>query len=624
MHSELCSHRTQSIGAICCAIGYVIVKDRRVVAIVGEVGAPRAVATTDPGEATRRVPELSVGLDRPVCAGRSISDGGGRMGRFDLVEQPWIPVMAEGERVEVGIRRALVEAHLFDGFAVDDPLEVVAVLRQVLLPVLIDACGAPRDREEWSSWWEDGEFCDERLKQLGKYFKHHAVDCFDLFHPERPFAQVAGLRTAKGETKPVSLLIPRLAAGNNVPLFSARAESDPPALTPARAARALLSVHCWDTAAIKSGAVDDPAVKAGKTTGNPTGPVGQLGVIVPFGATLFHTLLLNLPILPQGVNPGDRPQWRAGAAAGPGWSSRGARGLLDLLTWQARRVRLVAELEDAAPGGVVVRQVVLAAGDRLRGSAHEVEPHTAWRQVDKPKSDEPPQRPVRHQPGRSAWRGLEALLATSSPTSDRVSSSALLTQLAALRLDEYVAEDLPLRVLTVGVRYGNQSAVIEDVMSDEIPLPVTALTENTEVRDVVLTVARQAEDLRIAANRLGDDLRAAVGADKLPWDRGQRLGDVLVHLLTPTVRRLLAGLALHPGDADGAEQAWRIVARRLAWEVADPVLSAAEPATFLGREPEQRFGPRLANAEASFRRSLNNILGRPVTTQGRPNGEAAA
>ncbi len=160
--------------------------------------------------------------------------------------------------------------------------------------------------------------------------------------------------------------------------------------------------------------------------------------------------------------------------------------------------------------------------------------------------------------------------------------------------------------------YGTQSAVVDDVMVDEIPLPVVALATDSAVRDTVLAVAHQAERLRVAANRLGDDLRAAAGAEKAPWDKGQRLGDILVHSFTPVVRRLLAGLVRSPGEAERAELAWRVVARRLAWEAAEPVLSTAAPGTFLGRDPDARYGPRLAVAEASFRRALNDVLG-PVT-----------
>jgi CRISPR system Cascade subunit CasA len=258
---------------------------------------------------------------------------------------------------------------------------------------------------------------------------------------------------------------------------------------------------------------------------------------------------------------------------------------------------------------MAVRRVVLSAGDRLGGSVHEIEPHTAWRQVERPRAGEPPVRAVRHQPGRSAWRGLGALLATATPTSDRVSAPALLVGLAALRDEGHVPDDLPLRVLTVGVRYGNQSAVIEDVMADDMPLPVVALARDSAVRDTVLAVAGQAERLRVAANRLGDDLRAAAGGDKLPWDKGQRLGDMLVHSFTPVVRRFLSGLARSPDKVDQADDAWRVIARGLAWETAEPVLSSAAPGTFLGRNPDQPFGARLAVAEGSFRRVLNDVLG---------------
>ncbi|WP_239373144.1 type I-E CRISPR-associated protein Cse1/CasA [Frankia sp. Cj5] len=530
------------------------------------------------------------------------------MTSFDLVHEPWIPVIRDGHRTDVSLATAFADAAVIDGLAVDDPLEAVAVLRQVLLPVMLDALGAPRDDDEWAARWETGG--RTAGDPIGRYLSDHAAR-FDVFHPTQPFGQVAGLRTGKDETKPISLLIPRLAAGNNVPLFSARTEDDPPALSPARAVRALLAVQCWDTAAIKSGAADDDKVKAGKTTGNPTGPVGQLGVVIPIGLTLFQTLLLNTPILPAGLRQRDAPWWRREPPTGR-WASRSAQGLLDLLTWQSRRVRLVLDHGDTVP---TVSRVVLTAGDRLVPLPHDLEPHTAWRRVDKPKKEDPPVRPARHQPGRSAWRGLEALLATIPTSGERMTAPSLLTQLGRLRTDDYLADDIPLQVLTVGVSYGNQSAVIEDVMVDGVPLPVAALAGgDSAVRDTILAVVGQAEKLRVAANRLGDDLRAAEHGEKIPWDKGQRLGDTLVHSFTPYVHRLLAGLQRRPDLTEQAEDAWRAIARRLAFAIAEPALAGAGPGTFLGRDPDTPFGPRLATAEASFRRALNDALGRPEDT----------
>ena len=542
--------------------------------------------------------------------------------RFDLTAQPWVPVVVRGARTEVSVRQALLQAHEIEGLAVEDPLQAVAVFRQVLLPVVLHAFDAPGDLDEWGERFRVGRF---DAATLTAYLDEHA-DRFDLFDPVRPFAQVAQLQAVNGETKPVSLLIPQLAAGNNVPLFSARTENDPPALTPAEAARAVLSTHCWDTAAIKTGAAGDQRVKAGITTGNPTGPLGQLGVVVPMGQSLFETLMLSVPVLPQGLAKSDRPQW-AKPVLNQSWDTRGPEGLLDLLTWQSRRIRLVAD-PDATAEEPRVRRVVLCAGDRISVLPLDVEPHTVWKLVDKPKANDPPRRPDRHQPGRSAWRGLAALVATQQPTSDRKSAPLAMAHIRGLRVEGLLADDFPLHALIVGVVYGNQSAVIEDVVSDVLPLPMRALLDHqdNEVRSTLLNVVDQAEQLRVAANQLGNDLRAAAGVDKMPWDRGQRLGEVLIHAFTPTVHRLLSGLQQHPRDAERAELAWRIVARRLALDIAAPALEAAPPIAFLGREPKTRSGretnkepleskagkrhpQRLAAAEATFLRRVKEILG---------------
>lgn len=569
------------------------------------------------------------------------------MPSFRLDREPCLPVMLAGRPVELSVQQALVRAHEIDGLAIGNPLEHVAVLRQLLLPIVLHVFGAPRSEEEWAARWKRGQL---DASAVTAYLDARA-DRFDLFHPQRPFAQIAGLRTEQDTVKPASLMLPATATGNNVPVFSARTDADPPSLSPAEAARALLAAHCWDTAAIKSGAVGDPNVKNGKTTGNPTGPLGQLGVVVPIGATLAETLLLNTPIVAQGLSPGDRPQWDAEPATAE-WQKRGARGLLDLLTWQARRIRLIPRnrladivahnvtaewqtrgaggpldlltwqsrrirlIPEQGPDGIVVSSVVLAAGDRLL-SLPDFEPHTAWRADPKPTAKSGPRRPIRHQPGRAAWRGLTSLLATTKPTDNGESSTILMTQLRDLRMQDLVPPDLPLQVLTVGVAYGNQSAVVEDTLSDLIPLPISALPDGSEVRDLLTRVVKQAEALREAANRLGDDLRRAAGADKLPWDRGMRLGEALVYELGGAARRLLTGLQREPHQVDRADEAWQRAARLIAWKIVEPALSAVPPGAFLGREVEVNKKPyvyRPALAEQHFKSSLDKILGRPEPT----------
>ncbi len=107
---------------------------------------------------------------------------------YDLTRQPWIAVTVEGKRVEVSLRVALKESHEIDGLAIDNPLEAVAVFRQVILPVVLHALGVPRDKYEWAGRFREGKFDSAALDA---YLDEHE-DKFDLLHPTWPFAQAGG------------------------------------------------------------------------------------------------------------------------------------------------------------------------------------------------------------------------------------------------------------------------------------------------------------------------------------------------------------------------------------------------------------------------------------------------
>ncbi|WP_082345168.1 type I-E CRISPR-associated protein Cse1/CasA [Kitasatospora sp. MY 5-36] len=541
---------------------------------------------------------------------------------YNLVDEPWLAVrpVVGGPPMKLGIAEALARAHELECLVVEFSTQLPAVLRQVLLPVVAHATGTPRDfAEKGERLTRKGGFTKAELGSLRIYLdKHHAK--FDLFDPVDPFAQVAGLRTAKDETKGSAALVATAASGNNVPLFANRSDADPLDLTPAQAAHWLLHAHCWDTAAIKTGVVGDDQVKAGKTTGNPTGPLGQLGVIVPIGRTLYETLLLNLPITPPEVL--GVPQWMRGPHE-PAWKPRKAEGLLDLWTWQARRIRLIPHQDET--GRPRVARVVVSAGDRLTPMS-EQEPHTAWTFTAPAKKSAaalPERRPRRHTQGKAAWRGLDALLAPTRQSSDGAfETSVLLDEVSALREDGRLPADYPLQVETFGMVYGTQSAIVEDVIHDAIPLPLLALHQDSEAHQLLLDVAEQAEQLAKAVNNLSADLRRAAGADPIPWDKGQRPGDLLLHTLDPLVRRLLAGVRDAGADDDVLERgrlAWEEVAHHRARDAANELLLAAPATTFTGRTvtPAGTSGKsgksqtyKLGTAGANFRHRLDEILPR--------------
>lgn len=520
-------------------------------------------------------------------------------------ELRWLPVITDDGAEQHGVLDVLLNAHRITSIVTDVPTQHPAILRQVLLPVVIDALGLPATEAEWLDRFSAGAFTADERQRITRYLDDHRAK-FDLFAERAPFAQVGDLRSDKGQVKGASLIVATAATGNNVPLFATRTEAEPPALTPEQAARWLLHTQCWDTAAIKTGAVGDITAKAGKTTGNPTGPLGRLGVVVPVGRTLYDTLLLNTPVGLSGKQ--GLPQW-AQDPPGASWKAGTPATLLELLTWQSRRIRLFPE---ETADGLRVRQALVCAGDRMQ-STPGWEPHTTWsyRKAGRGLVERVPRR---LRPGRAIWRGLDALLTLEAHEDGSSETSPLLNQLANLR--DQLPADYPLRVETFGVLYGTQSAVIEDSMHDAMPLAVPALADDSIEHAILLTVSRQAEELATAVNRLSADLRRAAGADPIPWDKGQRPGELVLHALDPLVRRVLAGVRRDAGDAerlDAGELAWEQLAARTTWEVADRLFRAQPASSFLGRAVEQNGREvvyRPGTADAVFRRRVDEILSR--------------
>ena len=541
------------------------------------------------------------------------------MVKFNLIDEPWIPVLRGGKRESIALRTALFESHAISGLAPDFPPQTPALLRQVLLPIVLASGIVPKTNGEWGKWFAAASFDAGQTVLIETYLaKNH--ERFDLFDERHPFGQVADLAAASGETKSIGQLIAPIAMGNNVPLLSAYTEADSLALSPAEAAVWMLHAQCWDTAGIKTGAAGDRQVQAGKTTGNRTGPLGALGVVVPTGRTLYATILLNLPIRSDGTEPDDEPQWvRAQTAS---WQSRPATGLLDLFTWQSRRIRLIPEQTGQS---VVVNRVILAAGDRLPESLDpNFEPHTLWKRTAATKGDPSVIRPRRHSPGRAAWRGLDSLVAVSlPPDGEALFTSRLLRQLAELNAESQIPADYPVDVQVHGFKYGTQSSIFEDNVFDQTPLPVLALSADEDTRDAVLELIDQTRRLEYAINILADDLRRAAGGDPVPWDKGQRPGIDFIHALDPIARRLLADLRQVTAEEQIEDLLlrWEQDADRAARTVADLLLRHQPPQAFLGRAADEKHIYRAATAERSFRFNLAKILRRAAEARNSALGE---
>ncbi len=175
---------------------------------------------------------------------------------MNLMTDPWIPVAsALGEREFLSLRKVFAEGQRWPDLAVR-PHERVALMR-LLICVAQAALDGPEERL-------DG--CLDELPEKAETYLAKWQESFELFHPEKPFLQFAGLSKTpkpakqpsakKGfaaarsedteEFTPASKLDFALATGNNTTLFDHEAANDEARqFTPAQLALMLITFQCF-------------------------------------------------------------------------------------------------------------------------------------------------------------------------------------------------------------------------------------------------------------------------------------------------------------------------------------------------------------------------------------------
>lgn len=131
---------------------------------------------------------------------------------MNLVDDPWIPCIQRNGMVRpASLRDCFTREDILD-LAVR-PHERVALMR-LLLCLGYAAAGIPEEYDRWKS-------LRKTLPSAVPAYLDQWRDSFGLFHPEKPFLQVAGLcgASASGEPTPCGKLDFSLASGNNSTLF---------------------------------------------------------------------------------------------------------------------------------------------------------------------------------------------------------------------------------------------------------------------------------------------------------------------------------------------------------------------------------------------------------------------
>ena len=534
---------------------------------------------------------------------------------FNLLDEPWIRVTRlDGAPDEVSLLSLFREAADIAGIHGEIASQDMAVLR-LLLAICHRAMDGPEDLDVWEEYWQTpGSLGRDAVDHLERHRER-----FDLRDPERPFFQVAGIRTASGKLWGLKSLIADVP--NNNPLFTTRIAEGLESIGWAEAARWLVHVHAFDPAGIRSGAVGDPLAKKGRSFPIGTGWAGQIGTVTVMGENLERTLLLNTVVCEEipdlvDVDPEeDLAPWERepdGPARAP---AREPLGPVDCYTWQTRRVLLHGD-DDGVTG------LFLGNGDRAKPqNRYRVEPMTAWRYSD-PQSRKlkaPVYMPCKLPTDRAFWRGLSTLVAQLSPKTTvkgagevtKYRSPGVVSFYQDLMYHEIVPASGLIPLHAVGIEYGSSESTVAELVDDVLSLPAGLLGQKNErllavVRDAMGKTRQVADALWGLARDLD---RARGGSPDTGKDAGRRAAAAFYQVIDERFPRWLA--SLDGADPAGARDQWRSLLRSEAWSQQEVLASAVPDTAFAGRG-EGQGRTDVGKALFFFRRALNKAIPAPA------------
>ncbi|NLE80255.1 MAG: type I-E CRISPR-associated protein Cse1/CasA, partial [Rhodococcus sp.] len=516
--------------------------------------------------------------------------------------------LVDGGHAELPLSEVLARAHEVREIVGEIPTQTFALTR-LLLAICYRALDNAEDpvAEQWRALWQMSELPADAFDDYLDAFSHR----FDLLHPETPFFQVAGLSTAKGELGGLERLIADVPNGHQY--FTTRGGRALDRISFAEAARWLVHAHAFDPSGIKSGAVGDDRVKGGKGYPIGTGWCGALGGLLLEGRNLRETLLINM--VPHDLHRSvfaaddDLPVWERDplTAAVERPTDPAPRGPLELLTWQSRRIRL--GFDDHG-----VTAVLIANGDPTAPqNMHRLETMTAWRRSpaqEKARKEALVYMPRTHDPERALWRGLASLLpAHESTGSPSALPSRTIDWISHLTDSAILEPDYFLHTRALGIAYGSQNAVVDELVDDTVDFRVILASERDRrfgalAVDAVAAVEQAVTGVALLAGNLAI---AAGGEPDGPRDRAR---EIAYFRLSSPFRHWLSSLDTHT-DLDDVRNHWFDTARSIVGSVARDLVDHAGPQAWIGRTSQTGQHVSTPEAYAWFRHALVRALPYP-------------
>lgn len=364
------------------------------------------------------------------------------MATFDVLQDPWIPVVTlGGEHCTLGLLPALERAHEFRDVVCESPLETYAIQR-LMIAFLMDAY-APQRVLDRVAIFQGGRFDPSVFARYVALCRSENVS-FDLFDKSRPFMQAPFDAELDAEKeKPAASLFHAVPTGNNHVHFDHRLASNR-TFTAAECLRGILACNLFAvamTGGYPSSVNDTPCY-----------------YILLEGDNLFETLVLSM--LSKGECTGmewDHPRvaWRDPAPVVPK-SQFADVSVLGGLTWQPRRITLVPGADER------IHTIRFQPGRSFHQNGRWQDPHVSFA---KNKDGEPYSLKPRME--RAPWLDI-GVFSLSSENAASIPATVI-------RQSEPFLGDAPRRLHLFGL--ATNKAAYEDWIDDRLSVPGNILMD---------------------------------------------------------------------------------------------------------------------------------------------------
>jgi CRISPR system Cascade subunit CasA len=410
---------------------------------------------------------------------------------FNLVHEPWICCVELDGRVRAaGLADVLNAAHEIAEITDESPL-VLAALHRLLLAILHRNVG-PRDTDSWGELWRRGAFPSDVLGQYWTRWESH----FNLFDAVNPFYQSASI-TESDDPRSIGILEFHRASGNNATLVDHTTDEQSPAITPAGAARALVTHQTFAL----GGAVG--YLKSCETDNDKRGsdaPSARGAICLLRGKNLFQTLMLNLAEYDPLAYSNDLPCWERNPSQGKG--ERTPDGRVDLFTWQSRRSRLFPT--QASDGSIHVNRAKVVPGFHVPLLWNPFRDESLQSFVHKrdAKAEERPWFQYRITSERAVWRDSSAIINGIEGARRQTLTFGWIAQLVA---DGELPDDFTCGLEVLGFATDQQKVRIW--RREQLPISAGVLRDPNS-RELLRSALRYADKISVALTRATESLAA--------------------------------------------------------------------------------------------------------------------